>query len=197
MHFEIEEIKRKRKKLGITQKKLAELVGVSQPLIARIESGDIDPKLSLVKKIFEVLESLEGKKVNAKSVMNPDVMYAKPEQSLREVIEVMLKYGISQMPVVELGRVLGTITESSIVNIILSRGIESTEKMRVKECMDAPLPTVSADESMEYICKMLINNPAVVVVEDGELRGIITKHDIMKSIRGKGYEEHILVRNGK
>jgi predicted transcriptional regulator len=129
--------------------------------------------------------------------MNPDVMYAKPEQSLREVIEVMLKYGISQMPVVELGRVLGTITESSIVNIILSRGIESTEKMRVKECMDAPLPTVSADESMEYICKMLINNPAVVVVEDGELRGIITKHDIMKSIRGKGYEEHILVRNGK
>ncbi|MBO8181552.1 MAG: CBS domain-containing protein [Archaeoglobus sp.] len=197
MHFEIEEIKRRRKKLGITQKKLAELVGVSQPLIARIESGDIDPKLSLVKKIFEVLESLEGKKVNAKSVMNPDVMYAKPDQSLREVMEIMLKYGISQMPVVELGRVLGTITESSIVKIILNKGIESTESMRVKDCMDNPLPTVSADENMEYICKMLINNPAVLVVENGEMRGIITKHDIMKSIRGKGYEEHILVRNGE
>jgi len=197
MHFEIEEIRRKRKKLGITQKKLAELVGVSQPLIARIESGDIDPKLSLVKKIFEVLESLEGKKVNARSVMNPDVMYAKPDQSLREVMEIMLKYGISQMPVVELGRVLGTITESSIVKIILNKGIESTEKMKVKDCLDSPLPTVSADENMEYICKMLINNPAVLVIENGELRGIITKHDIMKSIRGKGYEEHILVRNGE
>ena len=197
MHFEIEEIKRRRKKLGITQKKLAQLVGVSQPLIARIESGDIDPKLSLVKKIFEVLENLEGKKVNAKTVMNPDVMFAKPDQSLREVMEIMLKYGISQMPVLELGRVLGTITESSIVKIILNKGIESTEKMRVKDCMDSPLPTVSADESMEYICKMLINNPAVLVVENGELKGIITKHDIMKSIRGKGYEEHILVRNGE
>ncbi len=197
MHFEIEEIKRKRKKLGVTQKKLAELVGVSQPLVARIESGDIDPKLSLVKKIFEVLDSLEGKKVNARSVMNPNVMYATPEQSLREVIEIMLKHGISQMPVVELGRVLGTVTESSIVKIILNKGIESTEKMKVKDCMDSPLPSVSSDENMEYVCKMLINNPAVLVVENGKMEGIITKHDIMKSIRGKGYEKHILVRNGK
>jgi predicted transcriptional regulator len=185
MHFEIEEIKRRRKKLGITQKKLAELVGVSQPLIARIESGDIDPKLSLIKRIFEVLESLEGKKVDARSVMNPEVMYATPDQSLREVIEVMLKYGISQMPVVELGRVLGTITESSIVKIILNKGIESTERMKVKDCMDVPLPIITGDESMEYICKMLINNPAVIVVENGEMKGIITKHDIMKSTRGK------------
>jgi len=197
MHFEIEEIKRKRKKLGVTQKKLAELVGVSQPLIARIESGDIDPKLSLVKKIFEVLDSLEGKKVNAGSVMNPNVMHATPEQSLREVIEIMLKHGISQMPVVELGRILGTITENSIVKIILNKGIESTEKMKVKDCMDNPLPAVSSDESMEYVCKMLVNNPAVLVVENGKMEGIITKHDIMKSIRGKGYEEHLLVRNGK
>jgi predicted transcriptional regulator len=196
MLFEIEEIKRKRKKLELTQKKLAELVGVSQPLVARIESGDIDPKLSLVKKIFEVLESLEGKKVNARSVMNPEIMYAKPEESLREVMKVMLEKGISQMPVLELGRVLGTITESSIVRIILSKGIESTEEMRVKDCMDSPLPAVSPDESLEYICKMLIHNPAVLVMEDGEVKGIITKHDIMKTIRGKSYEENFLVQNG-
>ncbi|AGK60680.1 transcriptional regulator, XRE family [Archaeoglobus sulfaticallidus PM70-1] len=196
MHFEIEEIKRKRKKLGITQKKLAELVGVSQPLIARIESGDIDPKLSLVKKIFEVLDSLEGKKVNAKSVMNPNVMYVSPNQSLRKVIEVMLEKGISQMPVFELGRVLGTITESSILEIVLEKGPEGAEEMKVKDCMESPLPTVQPDEKLEYICKMLIHNPAVLVVEKGEVRGIITKHDIMKAIRGKDYEKDILARNG-
>ena len=59
MFFEIEEIRRRRKKLGITQKKLAELVGVSQPLIARIESGDVDPKFSLIKRIFDVLGRLK------------------------------------------------------------------------------------------------------------------------------------------
>jgi predicted transcriptional regulator len=196
MLFEIEEIKRRRKKLGLTQKKLAELIGVSQPLVARIESGDIDPKLSLVKRIFEVLENLEGKKVNASSVMNSDVMFAKPEDSLREVIEIMLKNGISQMPVIELGRVLGTVTESSIVKIILDKGIESTDEMKVKDCMDSPLPTVSPDENLEFICKMLIHNPAVLVLKDGEIKGIITKHDIMKAIRGKPYEKNFLVRDG-
>jgi predicted transcriptional regulator len=165
-------------------------------LIARIESGDIDPKLSLVKKIYEVLENLEGKKVNAKGVMNPKVMSVTPGQSLREVIEIMLKHGISQMPVMELGRVLGTVTESSIVKIILSRGIEGAEEMKVKDCMDEPLPTISPNENLEYISKMLIHNPAVLVADGRNIIGIITKHDIMKSIRGKEYEEHFLAQNG-
>jgi len=66
---EIEEIKRRRKKLGITQKDLAKMLGVSQPLIARIESGTIDPKLSLIKKIFSILEVMEGK-INARNIMH-------------------------------------------------------------------------------------------------------------------------------
>ena len=181
--FEIEEIKRRRKKLGITQKRLAELVGVSQPLIARIESGDIDPKLSLIKKIYDVLEELEGKKIDAASIMHHPVKIATPETTLKEVIDVMMKDDISQMPVVDSDRIVGSITENSIVRIIISRGVEGAEQIRVKECMEEPFPTVLPTEKLEVISKMLLNNPALLVVESGKILGIITKHDVMKSLK--------------
>ena len=180
MIFEVDEIKRRRKKLGITQKRLAELVGVSQPLIARIESGDIDPKLSLVKKIFEVLEELEGKHVTARSIMNSPVISVPPDANLREAIEIMRRDNISQIPVMESGRVLGSITESSVVRIVLSRGLEGVENLKVREVMEDPLPTVEADEKLETISRILLSNPAVLVVENGKIVGIITKHDVMK-----------------
>lgn len=181
--FEIEEIKRRRKKLGITQKRLAELVGVSQPLIARIESGDIDPKLSLIKKIYDVLEELEGKKIDAASIMHYPVKFATPDTTLKEVIEVMMKDDISQMPVVDSDKIIGSITENSIVKIIISRGVEGAEEIKVKECMEEPFPTILPTEKLEVISKMLLNNQALLVVESGKILGIITKHDVMKSLK--------------
>jgi transcriptional regulator with XRE-family HTH domain len=44
-----------REKKGLTQKKLAELTGLKQPFIARIEKGDTDPQLTSVIKILEPL----------------------------------------------------------------------------------------------------------------------------------------------
>jgi len=184
MLFEIEEIKRRRKRLGITQKKLAELVGVSQPLIARIESGSVDPKLSLVKKIFDVLNELEGRKVNAMSLMNPNVICAHPNDSPAKIIEIMREKGISQLPVVDGNKIFGSITESSIIRIILTRGADSLKELKVRDLMEEPLPIVSPDETLENVSKMLLNNPALLVVEGGEIKGIITKHDVMKVLRG-------------
>ena len=179
--FEIEEIRRRRKQLGLTQKELAELVGVSQPLIARIESGTIDPKLSLVKRIFEVLDELEGKKITARDVMNSPVIYATPETPLKEVMEIMMEKGISQMPVLKSGRVIGSITESSIIRTILSKG--KANKLKAKDCMDKPFPEVSPSESVDVISKLLLENPAVLVVEDDSIIGIITKQDVMKIMK--------------
>ncbi len=182
MFPEIEMIKIKRKRLGLTQKKLAELVGVSQPLIARIESGDFDPKLSLVRRIFEVLEEVEGKAINAEKIMNSPVKVVETNARLREAVEIMMKHGISQMPVVKKSKVVGSITESGVVKIMLEKGV-AAGKIRVEECMEAPFPTVSKDECLDTISKLLLSSPAVLVSERSKLLGIITKHDVMKAIR--------------
>ncbi len=179
--FDLGEIRRRRRRLGLTQKELARLVGVSQPLIARIESGTIDPKLSLVKRIFEVLDELEGRSVTAKDVMKSPVIYATPETPLREVVEIMMKNGISQIPILKSGEVVGSVTESSILRTILSKG--KANRLKAKDCMEDPFPVVSPKESVEVVSKLLLENPAVLVVENGNLVGIITKQDVMRVLK--------------
>ncbi len=179
--FDLSEIKIRRRRLGLTQKKLAELVGVSQPLIARIESGTIDPKFSLVKKIFEVLEELEGKRITAKDVMNYPVIHATPETPIESVMEVMMKRGISQMPVLDGGKVVGSVTESSIIRAMIGKW--KVGELRVKDCMEKPFPMVEPNESIETISKLLLESQAVLVVDKGKLVGIITKQDVMKVLK--------------
>ena len=53
----LSEIKKIRKALGLTQKKLAFISGVSQSLVAKIESDRIDPTYSKVNQIFSALDS--------------------------------------------------------------------------------------------------------------------------------------------
>ncbi|MBI2647565.1 helix-turn-helix domain-containing protein, partial [Candidatus Woesearchaeota archaeon] len=61
MTYELVEVKKIRKKLELTQTQLANRAGVSQSLIAKVESGRIDPTYSKTKKIFSALSELEKK----------------------------------------------------------------------------------------------------------------------------------------
>jgi len=57
----LEEISRKRRILGLTQNELAKLAGVSQSLIAKMESRKTNPSYTKVKAILDVLNKLEMK----------------------------------------------------------------------------------------------------------------------------------------
>src|SRR5918992_1116591 len=57
----LEYIKQARARLGITQRKLATLTGISTSMINQIESGRCKPSYETARKIFEVLSSLEGR----------------------------------------------------------------------------------------------------------------------------------------
>ena len=50
------ELQQLRKKVGLTQAELANSVGISQSLVARIEKGQVNPSISTLKRILKVIE---------------------------------------------------------------------------------------------------------------------------------------------
>ena len=61
----IEDIKRRRKILELTQTELAKMAGISQSLLVKIEAGRVSPTYDKAERIFLALESIETKNENA------------------------------------------------------------------------------------------------------------------------------------
>lgn len=160
----------------LSQKKLAELVGISQAHIAKIEQGKVDPRLSTVNKILRVLT--ENKERKCKDIMSRGVLFAKPEDSVMKVSEVMVRNAISQMPVIDGNKVVGTITEEGIIRNLGS----NIAKESVGNIMDPPLPMVSEDTAVSAIKPLLERRQGVLVVKDRKVIGIITRSDLLKII---------------
>lgn len=175
-----EYIRMLRKRLGITQKELARRAGVSQSLIARIERGTVDPRLSTIRRILSVLESAEPMGERVVNVMRGPVVTVEPDTPLEKIARTMWEKGISQVPVItRQGRVIGTVEEKDLVDAIIKYGSHAL-KLRAKEIMDDPLPIVSIGERLENVVNLLMSGtPAVLVVKEGRLVGIVTKSDII------------------
>jgi predicted transcriptional regulator len=176
-----EDIKKLRKEASLTQVELAKRAKVSQSLIARIESGTVDPRVSTLRRILEVItESSTGKslKVSVSQVMCSPVISVEATDSVRTAIELMEKDGVSQLPVMKGDAIVGTISEATVVRH-LSSG-ENVFNSRVNEIMDESLavvpPSTGVDEAYELMSR---GYPAVLVVDKGKIVGIVTKIDLI------------------
>ncbi len=176
-----DELKKHRKMLGLTQAELARKAGVSQPLIARIEAGDIDPRLSTISKIVDVLKRKEVVvNLPVEEIMKSPVLFISPESTLKEASKLMEKHGISQLPVVSEGRQLGSISEELVVNEISFTKPEKIAEKKVKDVMKGGFPTVGKDANISMVSKLMESSSVVLVMEMGKIVGIISRADFMK-----------------
>lgn len=177
--YELSDLKKIRKKIGITQQELAKKANVSQSLIAKIESNKIDPRYSYAKKIFETLTLLNKEnELTAKDIMHKKIYSIKAISSLKEAIDKMKRHNISQMPVIKNKKVVGFISETSILEAITKGNISS----KVSDIMDSTPPIVPLNTSQGMIINLLQHFPLILVEEKGEPIGIITKADLMKTL---------------
>ncbi len=183
----IDEIERRRKSLGLGQRQLAKIVGVSQSMIAKIETGRINPSYLKTKTIFDLLESLERKiEVKAKDVAHNEVVGVQKGDFISEATKVMHETGYSQLPVFDKNQVVGSISERTIIDqIIKGKDPSKLSKLPVETVMDEAFPRVDEETSIAVLPTLLQYSQAVIITHRGEIKGIITKADLLKVIRSK------------
>lgn len=178
-----EDIRRLRKMAGLTQKDLSKKARVSQSLIARIENNTVDPRLSTVKRIVEAIVTAQGEKT-AKDVMHEPVITVNITDTVRRVIELMKKHGISQIPVLKEGKVVGSVQESILVDrIVRSGNPERFFSTPIYDIIGEKFESVDSTTNIMDVLNLLSSGePAILVLNQDKIVGIITKIDVLSSI---------------
>jgi len=178
----LEEIIRKRKVLNLTQKQVSQLAGVSQSLIAKLESGKIDPSYTKVKAILDVLNRLETKtEVSASRILHNRVVGVQKSDKVSKAVQLMKDLGYSQLPVFEGERPIGSISEKTILSQVLDgKELAQISKLFIEDIMDEAFPEVGEDAPLPLVSTLLRSYPAVLVSSKGRVVGIVTKADLLK-----------------
>ena len=97
-------------------------------------------------------------------------------------IEMMKRYNVSQLPVLDGSRVVGTLQETSVMNRIFEEPASLHHK--IKDVMGDALPMISRDTNVNSVYQMLLDGRSAVLVVDGEQKpcGIVTKIDLIEHI---------------
>jgi predicted transcriptional regulator len=179
----ITEIGKLRKRLGLTQTELALRSKVSQSLIARLEAGTVDPRYSKVAQLFSALDEMKSKEIQAKEIMTREVTGIQHTASIEYAAGKMKKHNVSQMPVYDGEKILGSFSEKTVMELI-TKGFDAKafSKEDIGNHMEDAFPTVRQETPLSVLSTLLEHNPAVLVQEQGKIVGIVTKADLLKVI---------------
>jgi CBS domain-containing protein len=139
--------------------------------------------------------------MRVEDMMTTEVRTVEPQTSLKDVARVLAELGISGLPVVDGGRVVGVVSEADIlmkergvnparhglVGLLFSEGVDVGEKLRALtagEAMTAPAITITPGRPVSEAAGRMIDasiNRLPVVTDDGALVGIVTRADLVRA----------------
>lgn len=120
----------------------------------------------------------------ARDVMYTPVVSVSPKKTIAQTIDTMNMYSFSQLPVItEDGKVVGSITERTLLEVLGSHGSVDTNKAIIT-IMEAAFPQVTPDTSISKLVTTFSkeNPPAILVTDEEGVKGIICKTDLIRMI---------------
>ena len=185
--IEPRQLKKIRTELGFTQGRLAKEAGVSQSIVAKIEAGSVDPTYSTLAAISKALSAgNRGKVRTAGDVMSSPVVGVQEDAKVRECAALMKKKGFSQVPVFSGERMVGTITDGHVMDLLTaSADPQKILDDRVKAHVEPVFAVVGRDTPVDALFSLFKYLPAVLVESGEKIQGIVTKIDLMTAASGE------------
>jgi cystathionine beta-synthase len=118
---------------------------------------------------------------NIQSLKPPiELQLARPDDRLRDVVGILKEHSISQLPVVdEDGYLHGMVTEIELLNHMLTADHVHDPDETIESMVNHNVPVVGPHAGLETLMSIFSEHPAVIIVDDGRVQGILTKIDIL------------------
>ncbi len=135
-------------------------------------------------------EPTVGDVLRGKSGELPDLVHTHPTETLRDAIEILREYGVSQMPVVGAeppvmaGEVAGSVTERELLSAVFEGRAQLADP--VSKHMSPAFPLIGSGEPVSAATKALGDTDALMVVDDGKPVGVITRQDLLGFLSAGG-----------
>jgi cystathionine beta-synthase len=125
-----------------------------------------------------------GQVLRSKPDHKGDIVSCTGGQTVRQALRLMHLHDVSQLPVMENGNCVGSVSDS----VLSARSLEDTKVLdqTLSEVMEPPFPVVDEQHSADSVAKLLSkSNPAVLVRTDGKLTGIVTRSDLLSYLMSR------------
>ncbi|HEY7177162.1 MAG TPA: cystathionine beta-synthase [Micromonosporaceae bacterium] len=119
----------------------------------------------------------------AKGSTLPEMVHVHPTETVRDAIDIMREYGVSQLPVLKAeppivtGEVIGSISEKALLDALFT-GHAHLHDMLDKH-VAAPLPMIGGGQRVSEAVAMMEHADAAMVLVDGKPRGVLTRQDLL------------------
>ncbi|NNM33959.1 MAG: pyridoxal-phosphate dependent enzyme, partial [Gemmatimonadetes bacterium] len=111
----------------------------------------------------------------------PELVSVPPGATVRVAVSTLSTSGVSQLPVLSGGECVGSLGERELMAAVLED--PSVLDQPVESVMDAPFPVVDQSVDSEEATRLLLRGAqAVLVRTDGDLAGILTRHDLVRAL---------------
>jgi cystathionine beta-synthase len=113
----------------------------------------------------------------------PEFVHMHPNETVRDAIDTLREYGVSQMPVVKeeppvmAAEVMGSVVERDLLDALFDGRARLADSL--ESHMSAPLPLIGAGEPVEAAVAALHDADAAIVLDDGKPSGIVTRQDLL------------------
>ena len=102
--------------------------------------------------------------------------------TVRSVFNLMKEKDISQLPVVDDDKIIGSVTESAVLTYLLENPLKNTEN-KIKDIMGDPFPMVEEDLPVKSLARYINKKiPAVIAKDKAGSRHILTQYDIIQTV---------------
>jgi CBS domain-containing protein len=120
--------------------------------------------------------------LTAGAIMTSSLITVRPETSIEEAIELMLREQVSGLPVLDDDdRLVGLVTEFALLAIAYDRQVKSHA---VSQHMTRELITVDVNDPVSRVADLCIVHRVrrVPVIKDGRMVGLIARRDVLRAL---------------